>query len=40
MFIEDGQMSENKLLFGNEPDIVNIIEPDEIIWENLGYTGD
>lgn len=31
---------QNKLLFGRELNIVPILEPDEIIWENLAYTGD
>jgi hypothetical protein len=29
-----------KLLFGRQLDIKAILEPDEIIWENLAYTGD
>ena len=31
---------ENKLLFGRKLDVRPILEPDEIIWENLAYTGD
>lgn len=31
---------EEKELFGKELKIVPILEPDEIIWENLAYTGD
>ena len=29
-----------KLLFGRQPEIVSNLEPDEIIWENLAFTGD
>jgi hypothetical protein len=29
-----------KLLFGRQLDVKAILEPDEIIWENLAYTGD
>jgi len=29
-----------KLLFGRQLDVKPILEPDEIIWENLAYTGD
>ena len=28
------------LLFGRKVDIEGILEPDEIIWENLAFTGD
>ena len=31
--------TESKLLFGKPIDLEGILEPDEIIWENLGYTG-
>jgi hypothetical protein len=34
------QTSEQKLLFGRKIDIMPNLEPDEIIWENLAYTGD
>jgi hypothetical protein len=30
---------ENKQLFGRNPKISPILEPDEIIWDNLAYTG-
>ena len=31
---------EQKMLFGRKPQIVANLEPDEIIWENLAFTGD
>jgi hypothetical protein len=30
----------NKMMFSREIDVSPIIEPDEIIWENLSYTKD
>ena len=30
----------NKMMFAREIDVTPIIEPDEIIWENLSYTID
>lgn len=30
----------NKMMFAREIDVSPIIEPDEIIWENLSYTKD
>ena len=31
--------NEHRLLFGRPIDMEEILEPDEIIWENLAYTG-
>jgi hypothetical protein len=36
----DNSSEDKKILFGKELDVVNIIDPDEIIWENLAFTGD
>ena len=30
----------NKMMFAREIDVDSIIEPDEIIWENLSYSKD
>jgi hypothetical protein len=35
----DNSNQQNKILFGKDLDVVPILEPDEIIWENLAYTG-
>lgn len=42
-FPSDDPMESNpdqKLLFGRKIDVVPNLDPDEIIWENLAYTGD
>lgn len=36
----NGLDASKKVLFGRKLRIVPILEPDEIIWENLAYTGD
>ena len=40
---ENKMLSQNQselLMFGRKPKVVPILEPDEIIWENLAYTRD